>query len=200
MESAVPKCFVLQVGSLWGRCSIVPQDTPGPLAALFKSRRSEVNVPPLRPNRHDTTGLLSSGICLAKASGAFRRFGEFRADVMKPTAFYSQRSSFKLRTTCNSKFTHSLNVVSHPVFFLSDMFDCVAEVDAERHTQAGMRARAKPGQTLRETMCLPEKPPPDPTRPALLHRGHLTKGSASDDLFILWAGSLSNSREQPNTD
>lgn len=100
----------------------------------------------------------------------------------------------------NSKFTHSPNVTSHQVFFLLEMFACVAEVDAERYTQEGTRAGAKLGQRTRETVCLLEKPPPHPARPALLHRGPLTQGSASDDLFTLWAGSLSNRKEQPNTD
>lgn len=99
----------------------------------------------------------------------------------------------------NSRFTHSLNVMFLLVFFLLEMFDCVAEVNAERHTQEGMRARAKLGQRTRETVCLLEKPPPDPSRPAPLHRGPLTQGSACNDLFTLWAGSLSNGKEQPNT-
>lgn len=64
----------------------------------------------------------------------------------------------------NSKFTHSLNVMSRLVFFLLEMFDCVAEVNAERHSQEGMRARAKLGQRTRETVCLLEKPPPDPRK------------------------------------
>lgn len=64
----------------------------------------------------------------------------------------------------NSKFTHSLNVMSRRVFFLLEMFDCVAEVNAERHSQEGMRARAKLGQRTRETVCLLEKPPPDPRK------------------------------------
>lgn len=93
----MPECSVLQWVPSQGAAPLLPkilQDTELPCL--------RANVPPLRPNRHGTPGLLSSGIGLAKASGGLLEGSEnSRADRTKPTAFYPQQRSFRLRTTCS---------------------------------------------------------------------------------------------------